>query len=385
MNVAFAAGGTGGHINPALAIADKLKEVFPDTNILFIGSPDGLEAKLVKKAGYDFASVKMAGIQRKLTPHNIKLNVQAVHYYLSAGKRIKKIFDDFSPDLVIGTGGYVTGTVLKTAIKCGIKTALHESNSLPGVSVKMLAPKADLVMLGTEDAKKHLGECKKCVVTGNPLRNNIPIEEKSAARKRLGLPDCLTILSAGGSQGASRLNDAVVQLLAYEQKKGNINHIHGYGKHGRDTFMQSLEDNGVDAENLHFIIKEYIDNMYTCMCASDLIITRAGAMTLTEITAIGRASVLIPYPYAAENHQYYNALTLQNANAGRIIDDKELTGSVLIDTVNRLADDPELLKLMSENAAKLSKRDAAGKILREITELMGIKYRFHLIILSSII
>ncbi len=373
MNVAFAAGGTGGHINPALAIADKLKEVFPDTKILFIGSPDGLESKLVKKAGYDFAPVKMAGIQRKLTPHNIKLNVQAVHYYLNAGKCIRKIFDGFSPDLVIGTGGYVTGTVLKTALKCGIKTALHESNSLPGVSTKMLAPKADLVMLGTEDAKKHLGECKKCVVTGNPLRNNIPIEEKSAARKRLGLPDCLTILSAGGSQGASRINEAVVHLLAYEQKKGNINHIHGYGKHGKDTFMQSLAENGVDPDNEHFIIKEYIDNMYTCMCASDLIITRAGAMTLTELMAIGRASVLIPYPYAAENHQYYNALTLQNANAGRIIDDKELTGAVLIDTVTKLADDPELLKLMSENAAKLSKHDAAGVILREITDLMGLE------------
>lgn len=373
MNVAFAAGGTGGHINPALAIADKLKEVFPDTKILFIGSPDGLESKLVKKAGYDFAPVKMAGIQRKLTPHNIKLNVQAVHYYLNAGKRIRKIFDDFSPDLVIGTGGYVTGTVLKTALKCGIKTALHESNSLPGVSTKMLAPKADLVMLGTEDAKKHLGECKKCVVTGNPLRNNIPIEEKSAARKRLGLPDCLTILSAGGSQGASRINEAVVHLLSYEQKKGNINHIHGYGKHGKDTFMQSLAENGVDPDNEHFIIKEYIDNMYTCMCASDLIITRAGAMTLTELMAIGRASILIPYPYAAENHQYYNALTLQNANAGRIIDDKELTGAVLIDTVTKLADDPELLKLMSENAAKLSKHDAAGVILREITDLMGLE------------
>lgn len=373
MNVAFAAGGTGGHINPALAIADKLKEVFPDTKILFIGSPDGLESKLVKKAGYDFAPVKMAGIQRKLTPHNIKLNFQAVHYYLNAGKRIRKIFDDFKPDLVIGTGGYVTGTVLKTALKCGIKTALHESNSLPGVSTKMLAPKADLVMLGTEDAKKHLGECKKCVVTGNPLRNNIPIEEKSAARKRLGLPDCLTILSAGGSQGASRINDAVVHLLSYEQKKGNINHIHGYGKHGKDTFMQSLAENGVDPDNEHFIIKEYIDNMYTCMCASDLIITRAGAMTLTELMAIGRASILIPYPYAAENHQYYNALTLQNANAGRIIDDKELTGAVLIDTVTKLADDPELLKLMSENAAKLSKHDAAGVILREITDLMGLE------------
>ena len=372
MNVAFAAGGTGGHINPALAIADKLKEVFPDTNILFIGSPDGLEAKLVKKAGYDFAPVKMAGIQRKLTPHNIKLNFQAVHYYLNAGKCIRKIFDGFSPDLVIGTGGYVTGTVLKTALKCKIKTALHESNSLPGVSTKMLASKADLVMLGTEDAKKHLSECKRCVVTGNPLRNNILIEEKSAARKRLGLPDCLTILSAGGSQGASRINEAVVHLLAYEQKKGNINHIHGYGKHGKDTFMQSLAENGVDPNNEHFIIREYIDNMYTCMCASDLIITRAGAMTLTELMAIGRASILIPYPYAAENHQYYNALTLQNANAGRIIDDKELTGAVLIDTVTKLADDPELLKLMSENAAKLSKHDAAGVILREITDLMGL-------------
>jgi UDP-N-acetylglucosamine--N-acetylmuramyl-(pentapeptide) pyrophosphoryl-undecaprenol N-acetylglucosamine transferase len=372
MNVAFAAGGTGGHINPALAIADKLKEVFPDTNILFIGSPDGLEAKLVKKAGYDFAPVKMAGIQRKLTPHNIKLNFQAMHYYLNAGKCIRKIFDGFSPDLVIGTGGYVTGTVLKTALKCKIKTALHESNSLPGVSTKMLASKADLVMLGTEDAKKHLSECKRCVVTGNPLRNNIPIEEKSAARKRLGLPDCLTILSAGGSQGASRINEAVVHLLAYEQKKGNINHIHGYGKHGKDTFMQSLAENGVDPNNEHFIIREYIDNMYTCMCASDLIITRAGAMTLTELMAIGRASILIPYPYAAENHQYYNALTLQNANAGRIIDDKELTGAVLIDTVTKLADDPELLKLMSENAAKLSKHDAAGVILREITDLMGL-------------
>ena len=372
MNVAFAAGGTGGHINPALAIADKLKEVFPDTKILFIGSPDGLEAKLVKKAGYDFAPVKMAGIQRKLTPHNIKLNFQAVHYYLNAGKCIRKIFDGFSPDLVIGTGGYVTGTVLKTALKCKIKIALHESNSLPGVSTKMLATKADLVMLGTEDAKKHLSECKRCVVTGNPLRNNIPIEEKSAARKRLGLPDCLTILSAGGSQGASRINEAVVHLLSYEQKKGNINHIHGYGKHGKDTFMQSLTENGVDPDNEHFIIKEYIDNMYTCMCASDLIITRAGAMTLTELMAIGRASILIPYPYAAENHQYYNALTLQNANAGRIIDDKELTGAVLIDTVTKLADDPELLKLMSENAAKLSKHDAAGVILREITDLMGL-------------
>lgn len=373
MRVIFAAGGTGGHINPALAMADKIKDVFPDTKILFVGSPDGLEAKLVAKAGYDFSPVKMAGIQRKLTPRNVVLNFKAAYYYLSAGGQVKKIFREFNPDLVIGTGGYVTGTVLKTALKCRIKTAVHESNSLPGVSIKMLSEKVDLVMLGSEDAKKHLGNPKKCVVTGNPMRNNIPIESKVEARKRLGLPeDCLTILSAGGSQGAMRINEAVTELLCWEQKKGNINHIHGYGKHGKDTFMTMVQEKGINPDNPHFIMKEYIDNMYTCMCAADLIITRAGAMTLTEIMAIGRASVLVPYPYAAENHQYYNALTLQNANAGRIINDKELTGAKLIDTVNEFYGNPELLALMSENAGRLGVKNAADIILSQIIELMGL-------------
>ncbi len=373
MNVIFAAGGTGGHINPALAMADKIKEVFPDTKVLFVGSPDGLEAKLVTKAGYDFSPVKMAGIQRKLTPKNIALNFKAVYYYMSAGGQVKKIFSKFKPDLVIGTGGYVTGTVLKTALKCKIKTAVHESNSLPGVSIKMLSEKVDLVMLGSEDAKKHLGNMKKCVVTGNPMRNNIPIESKKAARERLGLPDCLTILSAGGSQGAMRINEAVTELLSWEQKKGNINHIHGYGKHGKDTFMNMVKAKGIDEKNSHFILKEYIDNMYTCMCAADLIITRAGAMTLTEIMTIGRASVLVPYPYAAENHQYYNALTLQNANAGRIINDKELTGAKLIDTVNEFYGNTELLSLMAENASRLGVKNAAEVVLSQIIELMDLK------------
>lgn len=373
MKVVFAAGGTGGHINPALAIADKIKEVFPDSKILFIGSPSGLEAKLVSKAGYDFSGVKMAGLLRKITPSAVTHNAKSVYYYLNAGRQVKKIFQSFSPDIVIGTGGYVTGTVLKTALKCGIKTALHESNSLPGVSTKMLSGKADLVMLGSMDAKKHLGECKKCVYTGNPLRNNIPIESKEQARKRLGLPDCFTVLSAGGSQGAAKINNAVLQLLVWEQKKGNINHIHGYGKHGKDEFMQAAEASGVKPDAPHFILKEYIDNMYTCMCASDLIITRAGAMTLTEIMAIGRASILVPYPYATENHQYYNALTLQNANAGRIIDDKELTADKLINAVNEFSSNPELVSLMSENAARLSVDDSAGKIMSEIIDLLKLR------------
>ena len=170
MKIVFAAGGTGGHINPALAIADKVKEVFPACDILFIGSPNGLEAKLVTNAGYSFTGVKMSGLKRKLTPSAIAHNIGATVNYVTAEVKVKKILKDYKPDLVIGTGGYVTGTVLKAALKCGIKTAVHESNSLPGVSVKVLAPKMDLVMLGSEDAKKHLKECKRCVVTGNPLR-----------------------------------------------------------------------------------------------------------------------------------------------------------------------------------------------------------------------
>ena len=211
------------------------------------------------------------------------------------------------------------------------------------------------------------------IVTGNPLRNNIPIESRSDARKRLGLPDCFTVLSAGGSQGAARINEAVAHLLSWEQKKGDINHIHAYGKFGRDTFPQSLEENGVNKDDPHFIIKEYIDNMYTCMCASDLIITRAGAMTLTELTAIGRASILVPYPYAAENHQYYNALTLKNVNAGRIINDKDLDAQTLIDMVNELYDNYELITVMEENAARMSIKDSAGVILKEIIDLLEIE------------
>ncbi|MCH5324527.1 MAG: undecaprenyldiphospho-muramoylpentapeptide beta-N-acetylglucosaminyltransferase [Eubacterium sp.] len=372
MNVIVAAGGTGGHINPALAIADKLKSVFEDTNILFIGSPDGLEARLVKRAGYDFSPVKMAGIQRRISLKSIKRNVKAVYYYMNAGRQVKKIFDEFKPDLVIGTGGYVTGTVLKCAVKAGIKTAIHESNSLPGVSVKVLCDKVDLVMVGSEDALKHLKSCKKSVVTGNPLRGEIKLMTRQEARAELGLPDCMTVLSVGGSQGAVHINEAAAQLLQWEQKKGNINHIHGFGKHGHDTFNALLEKCGVDKDNPHFRIREYIDNMYVCMCAADLIVTRAGAMTLTELTAVGRASLLIPYPYAAENHQYYNALTLQKANAGRIIKDADLSGQKLIDEVNEFCNNPSLLELMGENAARLAEKNAADKILKELIDLCGL-------------
>lgn len=372
MRVVFAAGGTAGHINPALAVADKLMQVFPETEILFIGTPNGMESRLVTKAGYDFKGVEMSGFRRDLSPRSIARNVKAAYCYLVSAKiAVRKILKEFKPELAVGTGGYVTGTVLRQAVALGIKTVTHESNSYPGAATKLLSDKADKVLLASEDAKKYLKDPSRCVVTGNPLRTNIPIEERRAARERLGLPDCFTVLSFGGSLGANKITEAVAELIAWEQKTGEINHIHAYGGKNKDLFLDALKQSNVREDKRHLIFKEYIDNMYTCMCAADLIISRAGAMTITELTEIGRPSILVPYPAAAENHQYYNAMTLVNENAAVLIEDKELTKAKLVDEVSRLYSDTALLRLMEENAGKMRKPNAADIILKEIIELCG--------------
>ncbi len=375
MKVIFAAGGTAGHINPALAIADKIKQVFPETEILFIGTPNGMESRLVVKAGYAFKGVEMAGFQRGLSIGNIAKNVKAAYCYLISAKRaVKKIIKEFKPDLAIGTGGYVTGTVIGQAAKMGIKTVTHESNSYPGMATKMLSDKADKVLLGSGDAMKHLKNTDRCIVTGNPLRTNIPIEERSAARERLGLPEGFTVLSFGGSLGANKITASVAALIAWEQKTGGINHIHSYGTRNREMFLNALKENGVrqDGEyKTRLDLREYIDNMYTCMCAADIIISRAGAMTITELTEIGRPSVLVPFPQATENHQYYNAMALVNENAAVLIEDKDLTAEKLIEEVSALYNDRARLAAMEQNAAKMRKRGAADKILSEIIELVG--------------
>lgn len=370
MRVLIAAGGTAGHINPALAIADKTVNIFPDSKILFVGTPNGMEAKLVQKAGYNFHGIKMAGIQRHLSITNIKRNAQALYYYAAAFPQVKKLIEEFKPDICVGTGGYVCGEVLREAARMGIKTVTHESNSFPGITTKLLSKTADKVFVFSEDTLKHLKHHEKCVITGNPLRNNIPLEEKNSARKRLGLPEGFTVLSLGGSLGANRINSAVAELMAWEQSAGGINHIHSYGGNGKDTFGGLLDENKVDKNSDRLILKEYIDNMYTCMCAADLIVSRAGSMTLTEITAIGRPSILVPYPNATENHQYYNAKTLEDAQAAILREDKDLDGKWLIQTVSGLYKDAVKLEEMGIRARQLAKTNAADIILSEMLELV---------------
>lgn len=371
MRILFACGGTAGHINPAVAIANYLKEKDPETEILFAGNPGGMEARIVPNAGYDFAPIKVFGIQRRLTLHNIKNNIKALWYLAGSSARAKEIIEGFRPDIVMGTGGYVSGPVVRKAALLGYKTIAMENNAFPGMTTKLLAKHVDKILLDVEESKKHLPEGKEYVVTGNPVRQEIFTEDRKAARDFYNVGDRICILSFGGSLGAQRLNEAVAELMAWHLSKKDFVHIHGSGSYyGPSCYFDMLREKGIDAhEHGNLIIREYINDMPRCLAAADLVISRCGAITLAELKAAGRASVLIPSPNVAENHQYHNAMVLANHGAGIVIEEKDLTGELLCKTVKELTEDPEKLRELSKNARALAVTDANERIRNEILSL----------------
>ena len=371
MRILFACGGTAGHINPAIATANYLKQNDPETEILFAGNPNGMEARIVPNAGYDFAPIKVLGIQRKISVRNIKNNIKALWYLAGSSARAKEIIEGFKPDIVIGTGGYVSGPVVRKAALMGYKTIAMESNAFPGMTTKLLAKHVDKILLDVEESKKFLPEGKEYVVTGNPVRQEIFTEDRAAAREFYGIGDRICILSFGGSLGAQRLNEAVSELMAWHLSERDFVHIHGSGSYyGPSYYFDMLKEKGIDAhEHENLIIREYINDMPRCLAAADIVICRCGAMTLAELKAAGRASVLIPSPNVAENHQYHNAMVLANHKAGVVIEEKDLTGELLCKTVKELTDSPEKLKELSENAKALAITDANERIKKEILDL----------------
>lgn len=372
LKVLLAGGGTAGHVNPALAIAEIIKKHHPDADFMFVGTPDHLEATLVPKAGYKFSPMKIAGFQRKLTLKNIARNVKAAWYLAGAASASKKIIKDFSPDLCIGTGGYVSGPIVKTAAKMGIKTAIHEQNAYPGVTTKLLSAVADKVMLTVEEASKYLDKDVKYTVTGLPVRGGFSGITKEEARKELGLDNEVCILSTGGSLGAGAINSSVSDLIAwYEKNNIKVNHIHSFGGMGKDTFLKSLDDKGVDyKKNKRYMLKQYIDNMAVCMAASDLVVSRCGANILVEIECMGRGSILVPSPIVAGNHQYYNGMVLAKAGAAICIEQKDFTSDFLIKTVSELISNPEKLQEMSEKASSLYINDTNDRVYGALSELI---------------
>lgn len=364
MKILFSGGGTGGHINPALAVANYIKSREPETQILYVGGTGGIEEKLVPAAGFQFKSVKVSGFQRKISIENIGRNIRAVARVFTAGAAARKIIKDFAPDVCFGTGGYVCGPVLREAAKMGIPVFVHESNAYPGVTVKMLSKYATCVMLGSEDAKKYF-ENVKCEVTGNPIRPQILKADRETSRKTLRLDNRPMILSFGGSLGARKINEAVAQLLERSYKDKKYQHIHGYGQYSR-WMPQLLKDNGVDIEKADNIkVLEYINNMDQCLSAADIVISRAGAMTLAELQATGKAAILIPSPNVAENHQYHNAMSLVSRGAAKIIEEKDLTPERLIKVVDEMISDGSYKKI-AENAKKMAILNANERIYRII-------------------
>ena len=371
MRILFACGGTAGHINPAIAVANYMRENDPDTKVLFAGNPNGMEARIVPNAGYDFEPIKVLGIQRRLSMRNIKNNVKALWYLMNSSSRAKEIIEGFKPDIVIGTGGYVSGPVVRKAALLGYKTIAMESNAFPGMTTKLLAKHVDKILLDVEESKKFLPEGKEYVVTGNPVRQEIFSADRKEAREFYNVGDRICILSFGGSLGAQRLNEAVSDLMTWHLAEKDFVHIHGSGSYyGPSYYFDMLKENGIDAhEHDNLIIREYINDMPRCLAAADLVISRCGAITLAELKAAGRASVLIPSPNVAENHQYHNAMVLQSHGAGVVIEEKDLTGELLCKTVKEITENPERLKELSENAKALAVTDANERIRKEIISL----------------
>lgn len=371
MKVLLAGGGTAGHINPALAIAGYIKKKRPETEFLFIGNRDGMEQRLVPQAGFDIKSITISGFKRSFSPKNMVENVKTVTRTFTSSHEAKKIISEFKPDICIGTGGYVSGPVIRTAAKMGIPCIIHEQNAYPGVTNKMLAKSVSKVMLAVPDAKKYF-EKADFVVTGNPVRGDILTADKEESRAELKLDERPMILSFGGSLGARKINEAVADIVARSGKDGRYQHIHAYGKYG-DWFPDLVKEKGTDISQCSNLdIRPYIDNMPTCMAAADLVICRAGAITLSEIQAMGKPAILIPSPNVAENHQYHNAMALVNAGAAEIIEESELSGETLMKTVDKMLLDPEKLKTISENSRKMAITDANERIYSIVKKTLGL-------------
>lgn len=371
MKVLFAGGGTAGHINPALAVAGYLRETDPDVQILYVGAKGGMEERLVPEAGYPFRSITISGFQRKLNWKNIKKNAATLVHVFTASREAKRILREFCPDICVGTGGYVSGPVLREAMKLGIPSVIHEQNAYPGVTNKMLSKHADRTLLAVLDAQKHLDPAARCVLTGNPVRQEVLHADRAAARRKLGLDGRPMILSFGGSLGARKINEAVADLLAESAKSGRFQHIHAYGQWGK-WFPDLLKEKGISlSEHKEMDIREYISDMPDCLAAADLVICRAGAISLSELQAVGRASILIPSPNVAENHQYHNAMALVSRGAARILEEKDLSGEALCTLVKELFSSPQTIPALAENAGKMAIRNANERIVKVMKEVLA--------------
>ncbi len=365
MKVIMTGGGTGGHIYPAIAIADKIKKREPDAEILFVGGLRGMEGTLVPNAGYTLETVRVSGFNRK----NLFKNFKTLSDLGSGLKSSLKIMDTFKPDIVIGTGGYVCGPVILAAKMRGIKTAIHEQNAYPGITNKILGKFVDQIFLAFKESEKFFEGKKKVVITGNPLRKGFTIADSETDRKKLGIREKdFMILCFAGSGGAAKVNDAMIGVIREVCQLPEVKLHFATGKNYYDKVIDSLKEANV-AESENVKITEYINDMTTYISAADIVICRAGALTISELTACGKPAILIPSPNVTANHQFHNAKVVESQGGAIILEEKDLTGEKLASAVMKLKTNKEALNKMGKGSRKLGVTNAAEIIYDEIKTL----------------
>ena len=369
MKVLLSGGGTGGHVYPAIAIANKIKEENPDCEILFVGTEKGIESEIVPKYGYDLKTVTVQGFRRKIDFENVK----RVFKLCKGLEQSRRIVKKFKPDIVIGTGGYVSGPVLFNAALNKTITIVHEQNSFPGVTNKILSKVCTKVLTSFEDSHERFPQESrdKLVLTGNPVRKEILQTRKSTARRKLGISeDKKMVLCYGGSGGSEEINDAM-KFVIQNMVKEDIAFIFATGKVYYDEFMESIKD--IELKSYQRVVP-YLDDMADGLAASDIVIGSAGAISLAEITALGKPSIIIPKAYTAENHQEYNAKSIEAQGAGIAILEKDLTPEKLNEVVFKLLGDRELLIDMGNASKSIGKPEAIDLIYAEIMKAYNDKY-----------
>ncbi len=364
MRYLITGGGTGGHIYPALAIAEEIAEQDSNAEILYIGTEDGLESKLVPKAGFNFETVRVKGLPRKI---NKKFFIALKELLLGLNDS-RKIIKKFKPDVIIGTGGYVSAPIVFIGALKTIPTLIHEQNAYPGIANKILSRFVDKVAITFDEAKKHFKNKEKIVNTGNPIRKDILDLNKEESYEKLNIErDDFFILSFGGSGGQRSLNKAIIEVLNRLGEDVSLIHVTGNRLHGE--FISEIKEKKIELSD-KIKIMDYLYDMPHALNIADIIITPAGAITLSEISAIGKASILTPKSYTAENHQEYNANFFKERGASEVILEKKLTGDNLYKSIYRLKNDKKLIMEMEQASFKIGKPKASKNIYNEILKII---------------
>ncbi len=371
MKILMTGGGTGGHVYPALAIAEIIKKHIPEAEIAFVGTKKGIENRLVPKEGYKLYHVEIQGISRSLSPKNIK----TAYLILTSPSKARKIIEEFRPNVVIGTGGYVCWPLLRAAAKMGIPSMVHESNAYPGLAVKQVQKTVDVILTSFKETEEKLSCKEKIINTGNPLRLKYSLTDKKEARARLGISDStrLTVLSFGGSLGAAAINKNALSLMeGFVSEHEDVTLLHASGSRYYEEFNNTLIEKGLDKkENIR--VSDYIYDMPLYMAAADIVICRAGAMTLSELAIIGKPAILIPSPNVTDDHQYKNAKVIADGKGAYLVRENEDMYKNVENALTEVYESSDMLKDMSRAMTAFARPDAGERIYEEMMTLVTAK------------